>query len=159
MGRQRFAVLLALVTWSSACTNAIPADPDGTLERVRGGELRVGVSVNEPWTAWASEDEEPSGIEPGLVRGFAEHLGAEVRWERGGEDSLMRRLEHGQLEMVIGGLTSDTPWEDTAAITATYTESTGPGGEDLEHVMAAPMGENAFLVELERFLRAQDLRP
>lgn len=34
----------------AACGATIPTDPDGTLETVRGGTLRAGVSPAEPWT-------------------------------------------------------------------------------------------------------------
>lgn len=152
-------LLWGLLVLIGGCGLGIPTDPDGTLERVRGGVLRVGVSVNEPWTAWPSADVEPSGIEPQLVHGFADQLDAEVEWTRGGEESLMRRLETGDLDLVIGGLTSTTPWETMAAITAVYTYSAGPEQEELGHVMATVLGENAFLVELEQFLRAQDVHP
>ncbi|MDD9208220.1 transporter substrate-binding domain-containing protein [Georgenia sp. 10Sc9-8] len=148
--------LLALVL--GACSLTVPTDPGGTLDRVREGRLRVGVSVNEPWTAWPSDAEEPTGIEPDLVREFADHLDAEVTWTRGGEEALMRLLEAEELELVVGGLTATSPWADSASLSAVYTRSTGPHGEELGHVMATVLGENAFLVELEHFLRDQDVR-
>ena len=53
---------------------------------------------------------------------------------------------------MIGGLTAETPWTEHAAITKPYGEATGPGGKRIELVMAAPPGENAYLLRLEKFL-------
>ena len=66
---------------------------------------------------------------------------------------LILALEHGDLDLVIGGLTADTPWTEHAAITKPYAEATDPAGEPVKLVMAARLGENAFLLRLERFLR------
>lgn len=143
------ALALLLLTDCTGCTG-FPADPDDTLERVRG-VLRVGVSPHDPWTRLAGVGE-PSGTEPELVRRFAADLGAEVSWTPGGEEELMTQLEEGGLDLVVGGLTADTPWTDKAAITQPYAEARDDAGELRKHVMAAPLGENAFLLALEKFL-------
>lgn len=139
------AVLLA------GCGASIPADPDGTLDRVTGADLRVGVSPSAPWTETDGAGD-PSGTEVVLVEEFAEHLGADVEWTEGGEADLVSALERGELDLVIGGFTDATPWTSKAAMTQPYAESTNEEGKTAKHVMLAPMGENAFLVELERFL-------
>ena len=135
----------------TACGVTIPTDPGGTLERVTGGTLRVGVSPNPPWTEVA-QAVEPTGTEVDLVKEFAATLPAEVSWMVGGEEALIKRLEMGELDLVIGGLTADTPWEEYVAITKPYGEATGPDGKRIELVMAAPPGENAYLLRLEKFL-------
>lgn len=140
-------LLVALV----GCTN-FPRDPDDTLERVRGSVLRVGVSPQEPWTRLPGPAAEPTGTEPDLVRQFAAELDADIAWTIGGEEELMSELEEGELDLVIGGLTEDTPWTDKAAITQPYTEAPDDTGEMKQHVMATPLGENAFLLALEGFL-------
>lgn len=139
----------------------MPTNPDGTLDRVRGGVLRVGVSPAPPWTAPASDGSAPGpgGIEPDLVRAFAETLDAEVEWTSGGEQALVDGLERDELDLVVGGLTADSPWVDHATLTYPYAQATGPEGDKELHVMAVQVGENAFLVELERFLLDQDVRP
>ena len=130
----------------------LPRDPEGTLKRAAGGPLRVGVSVQEPWTAWnGDETSRPSGIEPELVERFAEELGAEVIWVRGPETRLLESLERFDLDLVIGGLTEDTLWAERIGLSQSYLET--PNGE--KHVLAAPPGENAFLVRLDEFLARQ----
>ena len=142
------ALLAALLT--AAC-GSVPADPERTLERVTGGVLRVGVSPNPPHTEVGGS--EPEGAEVALVRDFAASLPAEIEWTVGGEEMLILALDHGDLDLVIGGLTADTPWTEHAAITKPYAEATDPAGDKVKLVMAARLGENAFLVRLERFLR------
>ncbi|MFC7405577.1 transporter substrate-binding domain-containing protein [Georgenia alba] len=147
-------VVLAL----GACGLTIPTDPDGTLERVRGGTLRVGVSPNPPWTDLPDgTDADPTGTEAELVEEFAQHLDAEVEWEAGGEEELVTSLERGEIDLLIGGLTARTPWVDKVGTTYRYTVTYDAHGQEEQHVMAVPMGENAFLVELEHFLLAQGL--
>ena len=146
------AACIAALTLTG-CGATIPTDPDGTLDRVSGGTLRVGVSPNPPWTDLPNGPEaDPSGTEVALVEDFAESLTADVTWVPGGEEDLIGQLERGELDLVIGGLTAKSPWADKAALTYRYAETTGPQGEKELRVMAAPMGENAFLVELEHFL-------
>jgi ABC-type amino acid transport substrate-binding protein len=148
----RSVIAAAIVVVSLAgCGISIPADPDGTLDTVTGGGLRVGVSPAAPWTETEGNGE-PTGSEVDLVMEFADSVGSEVVWTEGGEADLVSALEKGQLDIVIGGFTDTTPWTSKAAMTQPYAESTGPDGTTAKHVILTPMGENAFLVELERFL-------
>lgn len=149
----RLAAALA-VGVVAGCT--VPADPDGTLDTVRGGELRAGVSPHAPWTDVAP-DGSPSGPEVDLVEGFAQSLDADVVWTTGGESELVDELDRGSLDLVVGGFTASTPWTSHAAVTVSYVTVTDPDGKPEGHVMLTPMGENAFLVALERHLLAQEV--
>lgn len=151
-GAVRIAASVLMVLCAMGGCSRIPADPDGTLQRVSGHTLRVGVSPNPPWTDITGD--QPAGVEPDLVRGFAQQIDAAVEWKTGGEEELIADLEHGTLDLVIGGLSDKTPWATKAAITRPYAEATGPYGETEKHVIAAPLGENAFLAALEHFLYA-----
>jgi ABC-type amino acid transport substrate-binding protein len=138
-------VVLAL----SACAS-IPRDPDGTLDRVREqGVLRVGASPSGELVAYAGDD--VIGREVELVEGFAAELGARVDWTLAGETALVAMMERGELDVIIGGLHTDSPWADTVSITRAYAEST-EAGETVKHALAVPLGENAMLVRLERYL-------
>ena len=87
----------------------IPRDPEGTLARVEGGVLRVGVVDNPPWASVPASGE-AAGVEPRLVRVLAAELGAGVEWVPGGESELLAALEHHSLDLVIGGLSAASPW-------------------------------------------------
>ncbi|WNB86228.1 transporter substrate-binding domain-containing protein [Cellulomonas sp. ATA003] len=154
------ALVAALAAVSSACGAGFPADPEGTLDRVRGGVLRVGVSADPPWTELpdGTGTDAPTGVEPTLLEEFARSVDAEVAWTVAGEEALVRELEAGRLDVVVGGLTGRSPWAEKVALTQPYVTLTNPEGRPEHHVMATPMGENGFLVALERFLLEQDVQ-
>lgn len=145
------ALLGAALIGLSACTSSgYPADPDGTLDRVSGGTLRAGVVHHPPHVDAAGA--EPAGPEPDLIRSFAAAHGADVEWTVTGEEALMTALEKGDVDLVAGGLTSDSPWTTHASLTRGYAEAPGPDGEPVELVMAVPLGENQMLSALEAHL-------
>ena len=156
--RRRFAaVVLVSALGLSGCSAAFPADPDGLLDRASGGTLRVGLAPNGEWTD-VTDEGEASGLEVDLLQEFAATIDADITWVEGSEERLFTQLHEGALDMVIGGFTDKTPWVHKAAITKPFTEvSTSSGLE--KHVMAAAMGENAFLLELERFLLSAEGAP
>ncbi|SKF62346.1 Uncharacterised protein [Mycobacteroides abscessus subsp. abscessus] len=146
-----------------------PRDPDDTLTRIlREGVVRIGVAPAEPWTlvgdaaldgaeTVAEADGVPlAGIEVALAAAFAEHLEVQPQWVVDGENGLVERVELGQLDLVVAGLTSDTPWSKKIGVTRGYAQALDGHGKKKKHVMGVPLGENAFLSELERFL---DSRP
>ena len=221
--------LLGLILVASTACGDLPRDPEGTLDRIDGGTMRVGITDNDPWTTY--EDGEAEGVEVRILERFAEDLDAEIDWVPGSEADLMSALEMREVDLVVGGLTSTDPWGAKVALTHPYlttsvvvavlggdevpediaarrvavergteqagilektdatvirtddvvegVESTrgalGPVGTNLfaienwliddldledtgvtlietDHVMAAPLGENAWLVRLERYL-------
>ena len=99
----------------------------------------------------------PAGLEIDLVEGFAQTLDADVVWSTGGEEELVDDLERGELDLVVGGFSASSPWTSKAAVTVAYATVTDADGKPEGHVMLTPMGENAFLVELERFLLDQEV--
>ena len=146
--------LAASVLLLTGCTVSIPSDPNGTLDRVVDGNLNVGVPPNGEWTVETSGAE--SGSEAELVEGFAETINADIEWTEGSEEELGRALERENLDLVVGGLTEDTPWLARVGVTGPYEEFKDEEGTTHRLVMQVRMGENAFLIELEKFLsRAQ----
>lgn len=146
----RALVGLLLAAGLAGC-GAIPRDPDGTLERVRTEQvLRVGASASPERVV--IEGDEVGGTEAVLVTGFARALDADIDWTLSGETELIAAMERGELDLIIGGLHADSPWADKVSLTRPYASSRDPEGETVTHVMAVPLGENALLVRLERYL-------
>jgi polar amino acid transport system substrate-binding protein len=112
-------LLLAVLMLSAGC--GIPKDSGSTLERVRGGTLRVGVVEREPFTR--VENGTPSGPEVELVQELARTLGATVEWTVGAEPRLMEALTHRQLDLVIGGIPADTAYGSHLALSQPYLRS------------------------------------
>jgi polar amino acid transport system substrate-binding protein len=109
-------LLLAAVLLAAGC--GIPKDSDGTLERVRGGTLRVGVVEREPFTR--VENGTPAGPEVELTQELAQKLGATVEWTVGAESRLMEAVSHRQLDLVIGGISADTPYGSHVGLSQPY---------------------------------------
>lgn len=151
MVRMRIGLAVASLTlFLAGCALQVPADPHGTLERVEGGVLRVGVTENAPWVELRNSAV-PSGTEPALILEFAERLESKIEWSVGSEAHLMDALDRGDLDVVLGGFLDDTPWSELGAVTRPYAETTTSEGTE-KHVMVVRMGENAFLVALEKYL-------
>jgi polar amino acid transport system substrate-binding protein len=216
----RLIILAVSVALVPAAGCQYPRDPDGTLNRVDGGVMRVGVVESDPWVV--IEGDEPSGgAEVELVRRFARDVGARIEWVQGAEEELVEAAKEGQVDLLIAGLTNKSRWKKDVALTRPYVETRSvvgaPAGasypddfagvpvavelgsaeeglleqrtdarvvpvtdlslrrgepaavpdyllDDLDltdtgteldkskHVMAVKLGENAFLVRLERFL-------
>ncbi|MFI5843146.1 substrate-binding periplasmic protein [Catenuloplanes sp. NPDC051500] len=145
---------LLLVTGTAGCQ--WPRDPGGTLEHVRNGVLRVGVTANPPWTV-VQDGAEPAGVEPELVRRLAEQLGARVEWSSGTESTLMPAVRDRTLDLVIGGLNATAPWTAEASLSTPYittrTVVAAPPGvavpEELDGVRVAVRGGTPDVAALD----------
>lgn len=142
-------LLLGLSVVSVGC--GLPRDPEGSIERIRGGVLRVGVAENSPLTK-ISDKGAVSGEEADMVKELATDLNAQVTWVEGGESELMGKLESYELDLVIGGIPSDTPWKQQVALTDPYDPLDMSDPTEMPHVLALPPGENRWLYELQRWL-------
>lgn len=139
----------------------LPKDPERTSERAVGGTIRVGVIASPPWASLA--EGRPQGIECDLVQAFAASLDAKVSWVPGGESRLMQALAEYRLDIVIGGVEDASAWRDRVGMTLPYYRSeaardptgAGPQHRAVRHVVAAPPGENGWLLRLDRFLQAR----
>jgi len=134
----------------TGCVQSIPVDPDGTLDEVRGGTLHVGLTPNAGFVEKNGDNFQGRDID--IVQGFADQLGAKVQWKMAGEEQLVEDLELGKLDLVAGGISSDTPWSDQVGITRPYATFQDPEGQQAKAVLLVPPGENAFLYELESYL-------
>lgn len=126
----------------------MPRDPEGTLDRVRGGTLRVGISHNPPWTEVT--DGQAAGLETELLQELATALGTEIEWIEDSEGDLLKALRRGELDVVACGLVESTPWSKQVGLTQPYLTRAGQA-----HVLAVRSGENAWLLQLDRFLQSR----
>jgi polar amino acid transport system substrate-binding protein len=114
--------------------------------------MRVGLVVDTPWVTDSANG--AGGVEGRLAHVIADELEARIEWHHGGESRLLERLHRRELDLVIAGLTADSPWARKVALSRPYHRDT----EGREHVVAVAPGENAFLVRVERILRRQRSR-
>jgi len=148
MRRRSFLMAGAAALLLNACS--LPSDPDDTLERVRStGVVRVGVASAPPMVDVSGGT--PSGPEADLATAWAARQGASVTWVIGGLDELVDRMEHGEIDLLVGGLTTKSAISTQVALTRAWTTDLDPFGHTIERVVAAPLGENALVSDLEHW--------
>ncbi|GAA1648216.1 substrate-binding periplasmic protein [Actinoplanes couchii] len=148
-------VLVAAVLMAGTAGCGLPKDAGTTLDDVRGGVLRVGVTENPPWTDVPDEGP-PTGAEIVLVQRLAEQLDTTVEWYPGPESELMAAVKDRVLDLVVGGLDADAPWTDEASLTSPFvtmkTLVAGPPGvavpDDLAGVQVAVRAGTADVAAL-----------
>ena len=126
----------------------IPVDPDGSLERITGHELRVGASPTSELVVVSGADVE--GPLPELIEGFAEQHDAAVVWSVDSEEDLVQDLVDGRIDLAIGGMTAATPWSTQVSVTRGYPRIPGSHGADVAVLL--PLGENGMQAALETYL-------
>ncbi|MCU4670994.1 hypothetical protein ACFQRL_00140 [Microbacterium fluvii] len=139
----------ALALLTAGCGISIPTDPDGTLGRIAtSGELRVGATP--AGRALVIDEQNVTGPLADAIEGFARANGAHVDWVVASEETIVDDLEHGELDLGVGGITEDTPWGDRVSVSRGYTGIDGSDGRAL--VVLMPLGENALQTALETYL-------
>jgi polar amino acid transport system substrate-binding protein len=118
--RTCIAVCTFLMIMTSSCAD-LPRDQENTVNNIRqSGKMRIGLIENPPWVIRTSG--EPTGAEVELMRQFAAGLGAQPEWHWGGEEKLLGALEKFELDAVVGGISSSTPWRKRIGLTSVYYE-------------------------------------
>ena len=144
-GFSRFLLITALAAGLAGC--GLPRDPEQASERIEGKVLRAGVSENPPWIRF--EGAAVTGVEADLIRTIAADVGARVEWRRGGESALMKSLKENQLDLVAGGVTTQSPWSRELGATQPYLDFAGE-----KHLVLAPPGENRWITRIDRVVQA-----
>jgi len=128
-----------------AACDRLPMDPDGTLDRVRTERrFRVGLIAAAP-----QADRRP---ERAFIARIARATGARPMVKQGASEPLLLDLEDGGLDLVIGPLSSESPWVERVALL----EPLGavPGPHEVQVIPIARNGENRWITLLEREARA-----
>ncbi|HEX8240699.1 MAG TPA: hypothetical protein VF574_13255 [Allosphingosinicella sp.] len=138
----RLALCAALTL--AAC-DRLPMDPDGTLDRVRSeGRFRVGLIATGP--------KSDRGPEKAFLAGIVRATGARPVVKQGASEPLLLDLEDGDLDLVIGPLSSESPWVERVALLDPLGAVAGP--HEVEVTPIARNGENRWIMLLEREARA-----
>lgn len=147
-----YPLLLLFLFQSLGCD--IPQDPNSTFQKVRNEVMRVGIIEQSPWATWTEDGAE--GIEVRLLNEFADSCDAQIESTRGSESKLFELLKRGELDLVLGGLTTSTPWSTEVGLTQPYLKADDPiTGDRAEYVWAVARGENRWLLETDSFLQAR----
>jgi hypothetical protein len=145
------ALLLAALALSSGC-DALPRDQAGTLERVRDYRvLRVGVVASGE--APAHQDKLAA-----LVARVAATAGARPELHPDAAEPLLLQLEEGEVDLVVGEFDRSSPWYHRVHLLPPLAKEER-AGSTIETTAAAPNGENAWIMLVEREARALADRP
>jgi hypothetical protein len=114
---------LVTLAFAAAACEDFPRDSRGTLRQVLGGQrpLRVGWSRADPWVT-GTDEAGPGGLEPALVRRWADSSGATIQWIAAGEAQLVEGLQRHALDLAVAGMTDDAPWGSRIGQTQPYLE-------------------------------------
>lgn len=145
-----FALLAGLLVLGGCAE--YPRDPEHTTDRVESGVMRVGVIHDPPFVRLRGPGE-PRGPEVALAQALAQSLDARVVWVLGGQDELLEDLEHFRLDLVVGGLSPQSPWQQRIALVRPF-KTRGEHGL-VPRVAAVPPGENRWQLRVERFTRGE----
>ena len=97
----------------------VPRDAHGTLDRVRGDTLHVGVTEAPPFVVHAAGSG-AAGVEAGLIQALADSLGAVVAWHWGPSADHVEALERYELDLVAGGIEAGSPLTTPVGTTRPY---------------------------------------
>lgn len=134
-----------------AACGGYPRDAHDSSERARQA-LRVGLSHDPPFVI--ANQQAPQGSEVELITAFADARQLRVEWVVDGHDGLMEALLAHDLHMVAGGHTAQSPWGE-----AGWTRDFMVGdaqGRPARRRIALPPGENAWHLEVDRYLHARE---
>jgi polar amino acid transport system substrate-binding protein len=98
-----------------------PNDGEDTLKKVQNGTLRVGFTNAEPWIS--STGTGAQGLEAGIINEFAASLHAKVSWIQGTEEQLYKALRRNEIDVLLAGITDQTPWKKEVGLTRPYLET------------------------------------
>lgn len=138
----RLALCAALAL---AGCDRLPRDPDGTLDRIRAERsFRVGLIAT-------GDVEIGAGRRDAFLERVARATGAAPAVKEGATEPLLLELQDGQLDLVIGVISPDSPWVSRVAQLKPIGETLAP-----QHLLLTPMarnGENRWIMLLEREAR------
>jgi polar amino acid transport system substrate-binding protein len=107
--RARHALLLAWIlslVLSSACASSPRKDQPGGLSRiVDSGELRIGMSGEQPPLSMTARNGELLGLDVALGRVLAQSMGVEAKFVRMPFGELIGALEDREVDLVMSGMT------------------------------------------------------
>lgn len=137
---------LAAAAVSVAGCDQFPKDPGGTLDRVRAERsFRVGLIAPH------------GGAEGKAAQAFlgrvAAATGAQPVIEAGSAEPLLKRLEEGELDLVIGAMHEKSPWATSVSLLPPLAQTVTPHGK-IRLLPIARNGENAWITLLQTHAKA-----
>jgi len=118
-----------------------PKDPEHSFEEARNENLKVGVTLNPPFTD--NTNGTLSGTEIDLLEEFARKNNLQIQYTVDSESNLIKKMENYDIHIIAGGFDKKTIWKKKAGLSAPYNK---------KKVFLVARGENKLLQNLERFI-------
>ncbi|MFT3742549.1 MAG: transporter substrate-binding domain-containing protein [Gammaproteobacteria bacterium] len=99
------------------------------------GTIEVGVIENFPWAY--GEKAHYRGVEVTLIQAWSQQLGIKPVWHSLEREKALIALKNGILDVVIGGLTDDSPWKKEVTLTHCFYEENFYVGLSFHNVLNA----------------------
>lgn len=132
-------LLASLFLFTAAC-DSLPRDPEGTLDGIRAEKsIRAGIVAGR----------EDAALERAYLAAVARKAGARAIVETGTAESLIGKLEAGQIDLLLGEFSPATPWMTRISFMPPLAERMTPYGNVLL-LAAARNGENEWIGLLHR---------
>lgn len=147
----RLSLLLMCLCLCLVACGQYPRDAHDSSGRAKDA-LRVGLSHDPPYVIATGGT--PRGSEVELIEAFARAHRLRVDWVVGGHDTLMQALLDHRLHMIAGGHSDASPWGDVSWSRTYHVDDAR--GRPASRRLALPPGENAWQLEVDRFLHARD---
>ena len=134
-----FALVSAL--WLTACTD-IPRDPNGTTERILNAQsFRAGIvsgSASDPTNT--------------IVKRIESQTRAKAILKRGEATLLLKQLEDGQIDLVVGSFAENSPLKTSVTFSAPLGNRMVTAEAPVIRA-ATPLGENRWSILVEKAVR------
>lgn len=139
------ALILLLGALALSACDSLPRDPDRTLEKIQQSDIiRVGL------VAPASAD---LGKTKTLLVALERKTGARAQMIYGAAEPLLKSLDEGDIDIVIGPFAKETPWASEVAFGPPLA-SHGSDDDPVEIKAAMRNGENRWIMLVESASRS-----
>ncbi|WP_106640260.1 hypothetical protein [Allosphingosinicella vermicomposti] len=133
-------LLIASLFLLAAACDSLPRDPEGTLDRIRAEKIvRAGIVAGR----------DGNDLERAYLAAVARRAGARAIVQSGTAESLIGKLEAGEIDLLIGEFSPTTPWVTRVSFMPPLAERMTPYGNILL-LAAARNGENEWIGLLHR---------
>ncbi len=136
-------MLAAFLLCLTAAGCNYPMDVENTTEHVMdSGTLRSGLV--------AGTDDEAAARQ--AAQSVADEAGVQLALEKGHEEQLLRRLENGELDLVVGAFAKKSPWSKRVVLSSSPVAK-DPKGDEPVIRSALRRGENRWYMLVEKAMK------
>ncbi|NCP11343.1 MAG: hypothetical protein GW859_05200 [Sphingomonadales bacterium] len=137
--RRPAAILISLAAALSAC-GPVPADIEGTEQRLRDGDTMIVGIVAAP-------------VEQARARAIADRAGSELgmayRLETGTAEATLAALAEGEIDLAIGKFAKQSPWQKEVHLSRAI-GAEPPSGKEPAWRIVTRNGENRWAMTVDR---------